>query len=70
MSLEKMHIDILNLIREFYADTYEPTPTAKTMKEYFSGEGRLQNGSRYDVKAGRIWLRPFKIVRWYADRAI
>jgi hypothetical protein len=46
-----------------------PTPSAYAMKAYLLGPGRLQIGSRFIPEAGRIWFRPLKGGKWYADKA-
>ena len=46
-----------------------PTPSAYAMKAYLLGPGRLQIGSRFVPEAGRIWFRPLKGGKWYADKA-
>jgi len=47
-----------------------PTPTAQAMHAYFAGEGQRQVGSSFDECTGVVWLRPFRLKRWYADKCV
>lgn len=63
---------IYALIRAFVADAgLPPTPSARAMRAYLEGPGRLQAGSAFDDRCGTVWLRPLgpQRARWYVDRA-